>query len=147
MLYWFQLNPLSSSKSKISIKHGYIRLIKGSVFQAIGIYHRGKSWWDKGSASRASRVQVLLDGFFLLNLFYSNTIQASMPEWSTLGKPRLIDLPAGPIICTLVHNAISFIDTSDNVWYIQVHWIIGTPYLSIIANDASVKIWCWILLF
>ena len=37
-----------------------------------------------------SRVQVLLEVAFLWNLFCSNTILASMPGWSTLGKPRLI---------------------------------------------------------
>ena len=31
------------------------------------------------------------------------------------------------------HNAILFIDTSDNVWYKQVHW----PYLSIIASNVT----------
>ena len=36
MVYWFQLNPLSSSKSKKSIEHDYIRIIKVSVFQAMG---------------------------------------------------------------------------------------------------------------
>ena len=35
MLYWFQLNPLSSSVQK-SIKHDYIRIFKVSVFQAMG---------------------------------------------------------------------------------------------------------------
>ena len=31
------------------------------------------------------------------------------------------------------HNAILFIDTSDNVWYKQVHW----SYLSIIASNVT----------
>ena len=31
------------------------------------------------------------------------------------------------------HNAILFIDTSDNAWYNQVHW----PYLSIIASNVT----------
>ena len=36
MIYWFQLNPLGSSKSKKSIEHDYIRIIKVSVFQEMG---------------------------------------------------------------------------------------------------------------
>ena len=35
---------------------------------------------------------------------------------------------------TFIHNAILSIDTSNN-WYNQVHWLIGTPYLSIIASN------------
>ena len=35
ILYWFQLNPLSSSKSKKSIEHGYLRIIKVSVSECI----------------------------------------------------------------------------------------------------------------
>ena len=37
---------------------------------------------------------------------------------------------------TYIHNAILFIDTSNNVLYNQVHWLIGMPYLSIIATNA-----------
>ena len=36
---------------------------------------------------------------------------------------------------TFIHNAILFVDTSDNVWYHQGHWLIGTPYLLIITNN------------
>ena len=36
---------------------------------------------------------------------------------------------------TFNHNAIMFIDTSNNVWYNQAHWLFGMPYLSIIASD------------
>ena len=28
-----------------------------------------------------------------------------------------------------------FIDTSDNAWYNQVHWLTETPYLSIISSN------------
>ena len=38
---------------------------------------------------------------------------------------------------TIIHSAIVFIDTSDNAWYNQVHWLIGTPYLSIIASNGA----------
>ena len=34
-----------------------------------------------------------------------------------------------------IHNVISFIDTFDNAWYNHVYWLIGTPYLSIIASN------------
>ena len=36
---------------------------------------------------------------------------------------------------TFIHNAILFIDTSNNTWYNQAHWLIGIPYLSIIASN------------
>ena len=38
---------------------------------------------------------------------------------------------------TFIHNAIMFIDTSNNDWYLQAHWIIGTPYLSIITSNVT----------
>ena len=38
---------------------------------------------------------------------------------------------------TYIHNGILFIDTSNNAWYNQVHWLIGTSYLSIIASNSS----------
>ena len=40
---------------------------------------------------------------------------------------------------TFSHNGIMFIDTSNNAWYNQVHWLIGTPYLSIKASNGAVK--------
>ena len=40
---------------------------------------------------------------------------------------------------TFIHNAILFIDISDNVWYNQAHWLIRTPYLSIIASNGAEK--------
>ena len=36
---------------------------------------------------------------------------------------------------SFIHNAILFIDTSNNAWYNQSHWLIGTPYLLIIASN------------
>ena len=36
---------------------------------------------------------------------------------------------------THLHSAILVIDNSNNPSYNQVHWLIGTPYLSIKAND------------
>ena len=38
-----------------------------------------------------------------------------------------------PIMCN--DNAIMFTDSSNNTWYNQVHWLIGAPYLSIIASN------------
>ena len=35
-----------------------------------------------------------------------------------------------------IHNAIMFIDTSNNASYNQVHWPVRRPYLSIKASDA-----------
>ena len=37
---------------------------------------------------------------------------------------------------TFIYNAILFIDTSNNAWYNISHWLIKTPYLSIIASNA-----------
>ena len=48
------------------------------------------------------------------------------------------DLTIGcPIIYNDIysHNTIVLKDTSNNAWYNQVHWLIGTPYLSIIAGS------------
>ena len=36
---------------------------------------------------------------------------------------------------TVIHNAILLIDTSNNVSCNQAHWLIRTPYLSIIASN------------
>ena len=36
---------------------------------------------------------------------------------------------------TFIHNAILFIDTSNNAWYNRAYCLIGTPYLLIIASD------------
>ena len=41
-----------------------------------------------------------------------------------------------PIIYTdSIHNAIVVIDTSNNAWHSQVHWLVGTPYLAIKASN------------
>ena len=46
---------------------------------------------------------------------------------------------------TIIHNAILFIDTSNNASYKQTHWIIETPYLSIIAsNDYKISRNRWV---
>ena len=70
MLYWLHLNPLSSSKSKKSIEHDYIRIIKVSVFQAMGsstgVRHEGQ---EVSSTVLGSRVQLLLEVSFLLIFF------------------------------------------------------------------------------
>ena len=46
-----------------------------------------------------------------------------------------------PIIYTdIFHNAIFFIDTSNNALYNLAHWLIETPYLAILAgNELSKK--------
>ena len=36
---------------------------------------------------------------------------------------------------THIHNAILVIDTPNNIWYNRVHWLIGTPYLSIKVSN------------
>ena len=36
---------------------------------------------------------------------------------------------------TCIHSAILVIDTSNNASYNQVHWSIGTPYLSTKASN------------
>ena len=41
---------------------------------------------------------------------------------------------------TFIHNDILFNDISNNAWYKQAHWLIRTPYLSIIASNNLEKI-------
>ena len=36
---------------------------------------------------------------------------------------------------TRIHSAIVVIDTSNNAWHSQVHWLVGTPYLAIKASN------------
>ena len=36
---------------------------------------------------------------------------------------------------TFIHNAILFVDTSNNARLNHAHWLIGTPYLSTIASN------------
>ena len=46
------------------------------------------------------------------------------------------------IYTDIFHNAILSIDTSNNAWYKQAHWLIGTKYLAIIAsNDHEDPCW------
>ena len=40
---------------------------------------------------------------------------------------------------TFIHNVILFIDMPSNAWCDQTHWLIRTPYLSIIASNASIN--------
>ena len=41
---------------------------------------------------------------------------------------------------TRIHSAILVTDTPNNASYIQVHWLVRTPYLTIKAsNDPSLK--------
>ena len=42
---------------------------------------------------------------------------------------------------THIHSAILVIDTSNNASYIQVHWLVGTPYLSIKASNEHGRRW------
>ena len=49
---------------------------------------RDKKW--AAQSVLGSRVQVLLGVRFLLNFFFSNTILASMPEWSIYGKTQML---------------------------------------------------------
>ena len=42
-------------------------------------------------------------------------------------------------IRTFSHNAILVIDTSNNDSYNQAQWLIGTPYLSIVASNVVKK--------
>ena len=36
---------------------------------------------------------------------------------------------------THIQSAIVVIDTSNNAWHSQVHWLVGTPYLAIKASN------------
>ena len=51
-------------------------------------------------------------------------------------------LAAESSIQKCIHNAIVFIDTSNNALYNQLHWLVGTPYLAIKASNADPpKVW------
>ena len=78
-LQFTELSTWSSSKSKKSIEHEDIRIIKVSVFQAMGS-STGVRHERQGVSSTVSP--------FLRN-FFSNTILADLTEWSIYGKPRL----------------------------------------------------------
>ena len=39
---------------------------------------------------------------------------------------------------TFIHNAILFINTTNNAWYNEAHWLIGTPYLSTLASNEKI---------
>ena len=41
----------------------------------------------------------------------------------------------------IINNAIFFIDTSNNSWHNQAHWLTGTPYLSTISSNAPFPLW------
>ena len=41
---------------------------------------------------------------------------------------------------TFIHNAILFNEASNNAWYNQAHWLIGTPYLLTIASNGEKSI-------
>ena len=34
-----------------------------------------------------------------------------------------------------IHSAIVVIDTSNNAWHSQVHWLVQTPYLAVKASN------------
>ena len=37
---------------------------------------------------------------------------------------------------THIHSVIAVIDTSNNAWHSQVHWLVGTPHLAVKASNA-----------
>ena len=38
---------------------------------------------------------------------------------------------------THIHSAIVVIDTSNNAWHSQVHWLAGTPHLAVKASNEA----------
>ena len=38
---------------------------------------------------------------------------------------------------THIHSAIVVIDTSNNAWHSQVHWLVETPYLAVKDSNAN----------
>ena len=64
--------------------------------------------------------------FFHFNGVFSNTLLAMIALSAVQSSVQ-----------TFIHNAILFIDVSNNAWYNKVHWLIKTPYLSVIANNDS----------
>ena len=69
MLYWFQLNPLSPSKSKKLIEHDYIRIIEVTVFQGMGSSTGVRHERQEVSSPRVEGSSPVRGSFFLLNLF------------------------------------------------------------------------------
>ena len=56
-------------------------------------------------------------------------------NWTTLTK-EIVDISAAQWSAqTFIHNAIMFIDTSNNAWHNQAHWLTGTPYLSTVSSN------------
>ena len=40
---------------------------------------------------------------------------------------------------THIHSGIVVIDTANNAWQSQVHWLDGTPHLAVKASNATVQ--------
>ena len=72
------------------IEHDYRKIIKFSVFQAMGISTVGKAW-DYTPEVSTEVIGLWVLSLFCWILFCSNTILASIPEWSIIGKPRVLD--------------------------------------------------------
>ena len=72
--------------------------------------------------------------------------QNNPEDWSVelncIGVLRF-SLPAQPTLLAFTANsaaqssAIVVIDTSNNAWHSQVHWLFGTAYLAVKASNAS----------
>ena len=62
--------------------------------------------------------------------------------WSSATFATLLAMIALSVVhsptLTRIQNAILFIDTSNNAWYNNVHLLMGTPCLTIIASNALI---------
>ena len=72
-----------------------------------------------------------------------SNVKANVPKYSASNSIKtVIHILAmiAPLVVQLstparIHNAITFVDTSNNSSYNQAHWPIGMPYLQIIASN------------
>ena len=76
------------------IENDHKRIIKVSVFQAMGSSTVGKAWEQEVSTTDSTRVKGSspVEVSFLLNLFFCNTILADLTEWSIYGKTWFEDV-------------------------------------------------------
>ena len=56
----------------------------------------------------------------------------SLPAFNALS-------PALSSAQTHIQSTIVVIDTSNNAWHSQVHWLVGTPYLAIKASNEYIR--------
>ena len=87
-------------------------------------------------------VCITLEYVLVLTKFHFQNIYVnSLPEQLTFELLALLAfialLTVQSSAQTRIHNVILFIGTSNNASHNQVHWLVGTPYLSIKASNEN----------